>query len=195
MADDRNEGLDRTKEPAVRVERAEDTAWITLNRPRVFNAFDEAMLHEMWEALRGVTLDRRVRVVVLRGAGPAFCAGGDLRAIMEHFPEAPGDGFHRLAAVFHQCILELRQMPKPVIAALHGPAAGGGFSMALACDLRLMAESAVLRLAYTSSGLCVDGGGTFNLPRLVGTAKALELALLDGKIDAETAARHRPLEV
>jgi len=98
-----------------------------------------------------------------------------------------GAAFHELAGHFHLAITEIRRMPKPVIAAVNGVAAGGGFSLALACDFRVMAKSAVLRQAYTSSGLCLDGGGTFNLPRLVGLARALEIAAFDQPIPAEQA--------
>lgn len=99
----------------------------------------------------------------------------------------PGAVFHALAAAYHQAIVEIRRMSKPVVAAVNGLAAGGGFSMALACDFRVMARSAVLRQAYTSNGLSIDGGGTFTLPRLVGLTKAMEIAALDRPISAEQA--------
>src|SRR5207237_53562 len=87
----------------------------------------------------------------------------------------------------HSAILEIRRMPKPVIAAVNGIAAGGGFSLALACDFRVMSHSATLRQGYTSIGLCIDAGGTFTLPRLVGLGRALEIAAFDDPIDAERA--------
>jgi asparaginyl-tRNA synthetase len=99
----------------------------------------------------------------------------------------PGAAFHALAAAYHQAIVEIRRMPKPVVAAVNGLAAGGGFSMALACDFRVMAKSAVFRQAYTSNGLSVDGGGTYTLPRLVGLAKAMEILTFDRPISAEQA--------
>jgi 2-(1,2-epoxy-1,2-dihydrophenyl)acetyl-CoA isomerase len=99
----------------------------------------------------------------------------------------PGAAFHALAAAYHQAIVEIRRMPKPVVAAVNGLAAGGGFSMALACDFRVMAKSAVFRQAYTSNGLSVDGGGTYTLPRLVGLAKAMEIVAFDRPISAEQA--------
>jgi 2-(1,2-epoxy-1,2-dihydrophenyl)acetyl-CoA isomerase len=95
--------------------------------------------------------------------------------------------FHELAARYHQAILEIRRMPKPVVAAINGLAAGGGFSIALACDFRIMEASAILRQAYTSNGLSIDGGGTYTLPRLIGMAKALEIAAFDTPINAEKA--------
>jgi len=124
--------------------------------------------------------------VVISGKGRAFCAGGDLRWVSDHqdnFPKA----FHELAAQFHQAILEIRRMPKPVVAAINGLAAGGGFSMALSCDFRVMATSAILKQGYTSNGLSIDGGGSFMLPRLVGAAKALEIAAFDLPISAKKA--------
>lgn len=160
---------------------------LVLNRPQVLNAFDEATVMRLRERLVAVARDPLVRAVVLTGAGRAFCAGGDLQAALRASPERPGDSFYSLAAVFHQCIVEIRTMGKPVIAALNGPAAGGGFSMALACDLRIMSDVAFLQQAYTSNGLTIDGGGSFMLPRLVGAARALEMAFLDERLGAERA--------
>jgi 2-(1,2-epoxy-1,2-dihydrophenyl)acetyl-CoA isomerase len=97
-----------------------------------------------------------------------------------HTDENLSKAFHQLAARFHQAILEIRRMPKPVVAAVNGLAAGGGFSMALSCDFRVMATSAILKQGYTSNGLSIDGGGSFMLPRLVGMARALEIARLIG---------------
>ena len=110
--------------------------------------------------LTGLAADDRVRGVVLTGRGNAFCAGGDLKWALNH-SRGPGAAFHLLAPQFHLAVLEIRRMKKPVVAAVNGVAAGGGFSLALACDFRVMDESAVLNQAYTSAGLCIDGGGTF----------------------------------
>ncbi len=170
--------------PLVQIAREGAVATVTLDRPEAFNAFDEALITELWYALRSLTRDETVRAVVLTGAGRAFCAGGNLRAVMAMAPERPGEGFYQVATVFHQCVQEIRTMPKPVIAAINGAAAGGGFSLALACDLRIMADSAFLQQAYTSNGLTMDGGGTFTLPRIVGLARALELCLLDERLSA-----------
>jgi 2-(1,2-epoxy-1,2-dihydrophenyl)acetyl-CoA isomerase len=173
-------------EPVI-VSREGSLAIMTLNRPDRLNAFDVPRIHTMWNCMAALGRDSDVRVVVLTGAGRAFCAGGDLAAMMKDEPVRPGDRFLELAAVFHQFVLEIRTMPKPVIAAINGPAAGGGFSIALACDLRLISESAYLQQAYTTSGLCIDGGGTFSLPRLVGLARALEISMLDERIEASRA--------
>src|SRR6185436_2630153 len=98
-----------------------------------------------------------------------------------------GAVLYRLAPEFHNSIERIRRMEKPIVAAINGIAAGGGFSLALACDFRVMAESAVLRQAYTASGLSIDGGGTFALPRLVGLARALEIAAFDQPISSAKA--------
>jgi 2-(1,2-epoxy-1,2-dihydrophenyl)acetyl-CoA isomerase len=159
---------------------------ITLNRPQYFNAFDIEMIRMLAEKLTGYARNRDVGGVVITGEGKAFCAGGDLRAVAG-LGRPFGEAFHELAAIYHQAIVEIRRMPKPVVAAINGLAAGGGFSLALACDFRVMASSAQLRQAYTSNGLSIDGGGTFTLPRLVGMARALEIAAFDPPISAEQA--------
>lgn len=155
---------------------------IALNRPEAYNAFDLDMMIMLGNALAGAATDETIRGVLLTGEGKAFCAGGDLKWISQQAGDA-GSTLHRLAPQFHIAITEIRRMPKPVVAAVNGIAAGGGFSLALACDFRVMAESAVLRQGYTSNGLSIDGGGTFALPRLVGLARALEIAAFDGPID------------
>ena len=161
-------------------------AKLMLDRPDVFNAFDHDMVEHFARHVVMLALDDNVRGVVISGEGKAFCAGGDLGWVSE-FPLGASVAFHKLAASFHQAILEIRRMPKPVIAAINGVAAGGGFSLALACDFRVMDKSAVLRQAYTSNGLCIDGGGTFMLPRLVGLARALEIVAFDKPISSAQA--------
>jgi len=161
-------------------------AVLTLNRPAAFNAFDSDMLNAFATELTTLASDPKVRGIVITGEGKAFCAGGDLKWALSYPRGAPA-AFHELAARFHLGIIEIRRMSKPVIAAINGAAAGGGFSLALACDFRVMAESAVLKQAYTSSGLSMDGGGSFTLPRLVGFARALEIAAFDPPISATQA--------
>ncbi|MFH1137117.1 MAG: enoyl-CoA hydratase-related protein [Pseudomonadota bacterium] len=170
----------------VKVEQDGPIALVWLARPKAYNAFDLEMVSALADRLITLAGDDGVRAVVLAGQGQAFCAGGDLKWVAGG-AKGPGAAFHELAARFHQAILEIRRMPKPVIAALNGAAAGGGFSLALACDFRVMAESAVLRQAYTSNGLCPDGGGTFFLPRLAGLARALEIVAFDRPIPAAKA--------
>src|SRR4030042_406180 len=158
-------------------------AKILLNRPKAFNAFDLDMIECLTAHLIRIALDNAIRGVVISGEGKAFCAGGDMRWVFG-FPQGPPAAFHELAARFHQAVLEIRRMTKPVIAAINGMSAGGGFSLALACDFRVMAETAVLRQAYTSNGLCIDGGGSFTLPTLVGLARAMEIMAFDQPISS-----------
>jgi 2-(1,2-epoxy-1,2-dihydrophenyl)acetyl-CoA isomerase len=170
----------------VNLEKRGGMALVTLNRPKAYNAFGLDMIKVLADMLIELAVDRNVTGVVISGEGKAFCAGGDLRWISQ-CGERHGSAFHELAARYHQAILEIRRMPKPVVAAINGLAAGGGFSMTLACDFRIMEASALLRQAYTANGLSIDGGGTYSLPRLVGMARALEIAAFDPPIDAEKA--------
>jgi 2-(1,2-epoxy-1,2-dihydrophenyl)acetyl-CoA isomerase len=167
----------------VLFERDRYIAKLTLNRTASFNAFDFDMIDSLARTVNSLAVDNSIRSIVITGQGKAFCAGGDLRWVNEFAGGAPA-AFHKLAASYHLAILELRRMHKPVIAAINGIAAGGGFALALACDFRVMAKSAVLKQAYTSNGLCIDGGGTFTLPRIVGLARALEIVAFDAPISA-----------
>jgi 2-(1,2-epoxy-1,2-dihydrophenyl)acetyl-CoA isomerase len=170
----------------IQVTLERQIAQVALNRPAAYNAFNYEMVSQLGDHLTALAGDDNVRAVVLTGSGRAFCAGGDLKWALGNSTR-PAAAFHTLAAQFHMAILEIRRMRKPVVAAINGVAAGGGFSLALACDFRIMEKSAVLRQAYTSSGLCLDGGGTFTLPRLVGYARALEIAAFDEPISADQA--------
>ena len=171
---------------SVTTEKIGKTMVLVLNRPEAYNAFDLDMIQEVADILIQTAVDSDTSGLIISGRGKAFCAGGDLRWIHQ-CGGSHGAAFHELAARYHQAILEIRRMPKPVIAAINGLAAGGGFSMALACDFRVMETSAVLRQAYTSNGLSIDGGGTYTLPRLVGLARALEITAFDRPIDAQKA--------
>lgn len=173
-------------EDPVLFEAIEHIALITLNRPDRFNAFDEPFIRLLAERLSKVSRDSQIKGVVLTGAGKAFCAGGDLKALSE-VGRPYEETFYSLAAIYHQAIIEIRHMPKPVIAAVNGLSAGGGFSLALSCDFRIMASSAIMRQAYTTNGLSIDGGGTYSLPRIIGIAKAMEIAAFDRPITAEQA--------
>ena len=159
---------------------------IALNRPEAYNALNLDMMVMLSDALATAATDNAIKGIMIAGKGKAFCAGGDLKWISQQAADASVT-LHKLAPQFHIAITEIRRMGKPVVAAINGIAAGGGFSLALACDFRVMAESAVLRQAYTSSGLSIDGGGTFALPRLVGLARALEIAAFDQPISADQA--------
>jgi 2-(1,2-epoxy-1,2-dihydrophenyl)acetyl-CoA isomerase len=160
---------------------------ITLNRPDRLNSFNDAMHAELREALAAVSADEKARVLVLTGAGRGFCAGQDLsdRAV------APGDAPPDLGASiernYRPLVLALRDMPVPVIAAVNGVAAGAGANIALACDMVIAAESASFIQAFCKIGLIPDSGGTYWLPRLVGDARAMGLALLGDKLPATKA--------
>jgi 2-(1,2-epoxy-1,2-dihydrophenyl)acetyl-CoA isomerase len=171
---------------AVLTDKRENILQITLNRPEAYNAMDLDLMRMLGEALSYAAADRAIQGVLLTGSGKAFCAGGDLKWISQQAQEA-GSVLYRLAPQFHLSITEIRRMEKPVLAAINGIAAGGGFSLALACDFRVMAQSAILRQAYTSSGLSIDGGGSFALPRLVGLARAMEIMAFDQPISATKA--------
>jgi len=162
---------------------------VTLNRPDKLNAFTVDMVEELRSALGQLAAAQAVRVIVLTGAGRAFCAGADvglLRSLIERFDEATGrrlvDGMRGVSAV-------MRRAPQPVLASLNGVAAGGGANLALGCDLRIAADTAQLGQVFTKIGLHPDWGGTFFLPRLVGPAKALELLIGAGMVGAAEAER------
>jgi 2-(1,2-epoxy-1,2-dihydrophenyl)acetyl-CoA isomerase len=164
---------------------------LTLNRPAALNAFTTALLVQLRQALEAAAGDGTVRCVVITGAGRAFCAGQDLSDPLIKPPQEPGetpkDIGHLLDNYYIPLALRLRSMPIPVIAAVNGVAAGAGASLALSCDLVLAGEGASFIQAFSKIGLIPDCGGTWLLPRLVGRAKALELALLGDKLPAAEA--------
>jgi len=172
----------------IDVKQHENIAEVALNRPEAYNAFNLEMITELSRHLTRLATDESVKGLVLYGEGEAFCAGGDLKWAVQ-FSERPGSSFHTLAAQLHLAISEIRRMKKPVVAAVHGAAAGAGFSLALACDFRILEESATMKQAYTSNGLSIDGGGSFILPRIVGLARALEIAAFDDPIPSQQAAK------
>ena len=163
-----------------------NVAEVVLNRPEAYNAFNLELITELAEQLIRLATDHSVKGLLLTGEGKAFCSGGDLKWAAGYAKEA-GSSFHTLAAQLHLAIIEIRRMKKPVVAAVNGIAAGAGFSLALACDFRVVESSAILRQAYTSNGLCIDGGGTFTLPRIVGLSRALEIAAFDEPISSSQA--------
>jgi 2-(1,2-epoxy-1,2-dihydrophenyl)acetyl-CoA isomerase len=177
----------KTETSPIVCERQDSIVTLTLNRPNVLNAIDLPLAQGLHSHLSEASRDRTVRAIILTGAGRAFCAGGDLRFAVAANPHRPGDSFLVLTEILHASIELIRTMAKPTIAAINGPAAGAGLFLALACDLRLMANSAYLKQSNTSYGLSMPAGGSFLLPRLVGLARALEIALLDELIPAEQA--------
>lgn len=161
-------------------------AIVKLNRPQSYNALDLEMISELARHCIAYAKNDAVLGMIITGEGKAFCSGGDLSWASQFEGGLPA-AFHELSSRFHQGILEIRRMRKPVVAAINGIAAGGGFSLALACDFRVMASTAVLRQGFTSNGLSMDGGGTFSLPRLVGFAKAMEILTFDKPISSSDA--------
>jgi len=157
---------------------------LTLNRPHVLNAITPALLDELTDALHEAAANRVVRAVIITGAGRGFCSGQDLRA-------AVGEGAIDVGAVLRDhyapAIRAIRSMDQPVIAAVNGVAAGAGFSLALACDLRVAAQSATFVQAFVRIGLIPDLASTYFLPRLIGPARAAELMMLGEAIEAERA--------
>jgi 2-(1,2-epoxy-1,2-dihydrophenyl)acetyl-CoA isomerase len=152
-------------------------ATVTLNRPAQLNALNDAMMFGLRDTLARVEQDANIRVVILNGAGKAFMAGGDV-AMFHARKDEVSSLFHELGGAFHESIKTLRCMGKPVIASVQGACAGGGLSVMLACDLAIAADTSQFTLAYARIGVSPDGGSTHFLPRIVGTRKALELALL-----------------
>ncbi len=160
-------------------------ATITLNRPEVFNACNEQLTSELYQALTQAGNDPSVRCVVLTGAGKAFCSGQDLK-------EAPEPGTERdlrdsLRRRYNPIIRLMRDMPKPIIAGINGVAAGAGLSLALAADIRIMSTAARLVEAFIGIALIPDSGATFFYPRMMGYARAFEFATLNKPISAERA--------
>jgi enoyl-CoA hydratase/carnithine racemase len=168
---------------------ADGIGTILLNRPHRKNAFTLDMIDTWAEALRDARTDPDVRVVVLTGAGDAFCSGVDLDRRQDATPATPLERKENLTERIHRVPLALEDLDKPVIAAINGVAVGAGMDMALMCDMRIMARSARLSEGYVRVGLVPGDGGCYYLPRLVGTAKALELLLTGDFIDAEEAGR------
>jgi len=164
-------------------------AWIRMNRPDELNSLNLSMTKELCQAAAYCTTEKNVRAAVITGTGRAFCAGGDVKKMAQELKnKGRSDLFLRdLALHLHSFISEITRMPKPVLAAVNGVAAGAGFSISLACDMSIAAEDARFVMAYTDIGLVPDGSSTFFLSRLVGPKKAMELIYLNEPIDAEEA--------
>lgn len=175
-----------TLEDPVLIERKGDIAIIRLNRPRQLNVLDPALGRGLVAAVGNAAKDPSVRAVVLAGNGRSFCAGGDLGAFHRDLAAAP-ETARGLIDLFHTALRGIASMPKPVIAAVQGPVAGGGFSLAVACDMVVAAEDATFLAAYTKLGTSPDGGLTWSLTRLVGARRAFDLILTNQRIDAPTA--------
>jgi len=164
---------------------------IRLNRPAALNAWNDALGHELLHAVRAVAEDDKVRAVCITGAGRAFSSGADLKdvAARERTPDGHLDVYTTLTTVYYPLLTTLRTMPKPVVAAINGPAVGIGCSLALSCDLLIAAESAYLALAFVNIGLVPDGGVLPLICARAGAGRAAEMAMLGDRITASTARR------
>jgi 2-(1,2-epoxy-1,2-dihydrophenyl)acetyl-CoA isomerase len=172
----------------VNVSVADGTARVELNRPEALNAWNAQFGEDLLAALRGVTEDESVRAVVLTGAGRAFSSGADLKDIStDTTPEGRPNVYKTLTERYHPIMHAIREMPKPVIAAVNGPAVGIGCSLALCCDLIVAAESAYFLLAFVNIGLVPDGGSSLFLPTRIGMARASELSMLGERLPAAKA--------
>jgi 2-(1,2-epoxy-1,2-dihydrophenyl)acetyl-CoA isomerase len=171
----------------VSLTRREGAAWIELNRPDALNAWDTQLGDDLHAAVHAVADDDEVRAVVITGAGRAFSSGADLKQGFTPNADGKPDVHTRLTQVYHPIITTIRRMPKPVIAAVNGPAVGIGCSLALACDLVVAAESAYLLLAFVNIGLVPDGGSSLFIPARAGFTRAAEMALMGEKVPARRA--------
>jgi len=162
---------------------------ITLNRPDKLNAFNPEMHQRLKAALERARDEPAVRAVLLTGGGRGFCAGQDLAERNVAAGAAPIDLSVTIGSYYNPLVCRMRELPKPIVCAVNGVAAGAGANIALACDIVLAARSASFVQAFSRIGLLPDSGGTFFLPRLAGTARAMGLALLAGKLSAEDAER------
>jgi 2-(1,2-epoxy-1,2-dihydrophenyl)acetyl-CoA isomerase len=160
-------------------EKEEKIATVVLNRPDAYNAFTDKMNREIVKVLKVATKDEDIKCIVITGAGKAFCSGQDLAGVDENTNHASF-----LRERYHPMLRALKETPKPVIAAINGTAAGAGMGLAFACDFRLMKSNAKLVSAFMNIGLVPDSGFLYMLPRLVGYAKALEIAALGKPIVA-----------
>lgn len=169
---------------SIKLESKDKVATITLNRPDVFNAFDDAQSYELQDALKKVKKDKEVRVIVLTGAGKAFCSGQDLKAIAGSKNRSLSDSLYKR---YNPIIKAMREMPKPIICKLNGVAAGAGCSLALACDFIVCSTKAKLIEVFIGVGLVLDSGSSYFLPRVVGSNRAFELATMSTKVTPEMA--------
>ena len=180
-------------EALVLVAQSAAVRTLTLNRPQALNSFTTAMHAELLAALEAAAIDEGVRCLVITGAGRGFCAGQDLSDPAVAPDPTPGAAQPDIGALIERCYiplaLRIRSMPVPVIAAVNGVAAGAGANFALGCDLVIAARSASFVQSFSKLGLVPDSGGTWILPRLVGTARAIGLAFLGDRLGAEQAAQ------
>jgi 2-(1,2-epoxy-1,2-dihydrophenyl)acetyl-CoA isomerase len=168
-------------------EESDGVGTVTLNRPESLNAWTDQFGRELGRVVAGEAANESVRAVLITGAGRGFSSGADLKAGFEPADDGMPDIRRELEDVYHPIITGVRRLPKPVVAAVNGPAVGIGCSLALACDLVLAADSAFLSLAFVNIGLMPDGGSTAFVPPAVGKARAFQLALLGERVSAPQA--------
>jgi 2-(1,2-epoxy-1,2-dihydrophenyl)acetyl-CoA isomerase len=178
-----------TQLETVNVTRNETAATIELNRPEALNAWNGQFGTDLLAAVRDVAADEAVRAVVITGAGRGFSSGADLKdgGAGQLTDSGRPDVYTRLTELYHPIMETIREMPKPVVAAVNGPAVGIGCSLALCCDLILAAESAYFLLAFVNIGLVPDGGSSLFMPTRVGVARAAELMMLGERLSARQA--------
>lgn len=168
----------------IKFEVSNGVATVTLNRPEVYNALNDGITFEFQDALKKVSKDDSIRVMVLTGAGKAFCSGQDLKAVAGQEKRSFMESLHKR---YNPIISAMRSLPKPIICRLNGVAAGAGCSLALACDMIIAAEEATLIEVFINIGLVPDSGSSYFLPRLLSKAKAFELCSMGSKVKAQEA--------
>jgi len=168
-------------------ERSGAVGSLTLNRPQTLNAWTRQFGEELLSVIQNEAAEDSIRAVLVTGAGRGFSSGADLRAGFDPADDGMPDIYKELHEIYHPVIAGVRRLPKPVVAAVNGPAVGIGCSLALACDLIMAAESAYFGLAFVNIGLMPDGGSTAFVPPAVGRARAFQMALLGERIPAPQA--------
>ncbi len=171
----------------VNLYRRGAAAKLELNRPERLNAWNDQFARDLLAAVRAVGDDPGVRAVLVTGAGRAFSSGADIRDSRAQWPPDPADIYRRLTERYHPILVGIRELPKPVVAAVNGVAAGIGLSLAMVCDLVVAADSAYFLLAFVNIGLVPDGGSSLLVPSRVGFARAAELAMLGERLGARQA--------
>jgi 2-(1,2-epoxy-1,2-dihydrophenyl)acetyl-CoA isomerase len=181
--------LSNTQLETINVRLADGAATVELNRPEVLNAWNRQLGVDLLAALRDAAADDAVRAVVITGAGRAFSSGADLKDVSggDSTPDGRPDVYRTLTERYHPIMHTIREMPKPVVAAVNGGAVGIGCSLALCCDLIVAAESAYFLLAFVNIGLVPDGGSSLLVPSRVGMARATEMAMLGERVGAAQA--------
>ncbi|MDQ2837009.1 MAG: enoyl-CoA hydratase-related protein [Actinomycetota bacterium] len=169
------------------LDRTEGVATVTMNRPDSMNSLSVELKNALVQTLGELSSDPAVRAVVLTGSGRGFCVGQDLGEHIELLQANDPAPLHTVEEHYNPITLSLAEMPKPVIAAVNGVAAGAGASLSFACDLRIVSDQARFLLAFANVGLGLDSGASWTLPRLIGSARAIELSLLAQPISAELA--------